>query len=111
LQKDRWHRAYLTRMLAESRTGSVKTALVRYAQSALDEYRKQGFHESLAVLEAHFAALDRRREVALAAAKRIDPAKDDDVEDLYLVVVGCSDSRMRTSLARNSNAWPSLEGL
>ena len=87
-QKDRWHRAYLTRMLAESRTGSVKQALVQYAQAALDEYRTRGFPDSVAVLDAYFAALDGKRDAALAAAKRVDPAKDDDVEDLYLVVVG-----------------------
>jgi hypothetical protein len=87
-QKDRWHRAYLTRMLAESRAGSAKQALVRYAQAALDEYGPRGFPDSVAVLESYFAALDGRRDIALAAAKRIDPTKDDDVEDLYLVVVG-----------------------
>jgi hypothetical protein len=87
-QKDRWHRAYLTRMLAESRTGSVKQALIQYAQAALDEYRLRGFPDSVAILEAYFAALDGKRDVALAAARRVDPAKDDDVEDLYLVVVG-----------------------
>ncbi len=88
-QKDRWHRAYLTRMLAESRAGSAKASLVQYARAALEEYRARGgFPDSVAVLEAYFAALDGKREEALAAAKRIDPAKDDDVEDLYLVVVG-----------------------
>jgi hypothetical protein len=88
-QKDRWHRAYLTRMLAESRAGSVKEGLVRYAQAALDEYRAHGgFPESVAVLDAYFAALDGKRAEALAAARRVDPAKDDDVEDLYLVAVG-----------------------
>jgi hypothetical protein len=87
-QKDRWHRAYLTRMLAESRTGSAKDALVNYAQAALDDYRTRGFGESVAVLEAYFAALDGKKDAALAAAKRVDPAKDDDIEDLYLVVVG-----------------------
>jgi hypothetical protein len=87
VQKDRWHRAYLTRMLAESRTGSVKQALVQYAQAALDDYRQQGFPESIAVLEAYFAALEGKRDAALAAARRVDPAKDDDIEDLYLVVV------------------------
>jgi hypothetical protein len=87
-QKDRWHRAYLTRMLAESRTGSAKDALVRYAQAALDDYRPKGFPDSIAVLEAYFAALDHNREAALAAAKRVDPEKNGDVEDLYLVVVG-----------------------
>jgi hypothetical protein len=88
LQKERWHRAYLTRMLAESRTGSIKQALVQYAEAALDDYRATGFPESIAILEAYFAALDGKRDVALAAAKRVDPAKDDDVEDLYLVVLG-----------------------
>jgi hypothetical protein len=88
VQKDRWHRAYLTRMLAASRTGSVKQSLVEYAQAALDEYRPRGFPDAVAVLEAYFAALDGKRDAALAAARRVDPAKDDDVEDLYLVVVG-----------------------
>ncbi len=87
-QKDRWHRAYLTRMLAESRTGSAKQALVQYAQAALDEYRPRGFPDSVAILDAYFAALDGKRDAALTAAKRVDPGKDDDVEDLYLVVVG-----------------------
>lgn len=89
LFKDRWHRAYLTRMLAESRTGSAKHALVAYADAALDDYRAaQGYPDSIAVLDAYFAALDGRRDAALDAASRVDPAKDDDVEDLYLVVVG-----------------------
>ena len=87
--KDRWHRAYLTRMLAESRAGSVKQGLVAYAQAALDDYRSHGGGaDAIAVLEAYFAALDGKREAALAAAKRVDPAKDDDLEDLYLVVIG-----------------------
>ena len=91
--KDRWHRAYLTRMLAESRKGSVKQGLVQYAEAALDDYKRRarelGSNEdSIAVLEAYFAALDGKREAARAAAARVDPAKDDDVEDLYLVVVG-----------------------
>jgi len=87
-QKDRWHRAYLTRMLAESRTGTAKQSLVDYARAALDDYRTKGFPDSIAILDAYFAALDGKKSEALAAAKRVDPAKDDDVEDLYLVVVG-----------------------
>ena len=42
LPEDRWHRAYLTRMLAESRAGSVKEALVQYARAALDDVRGRG---------------------------------------------------------------------
>lgn len=87
-EKDRWHRAYLTRMLAESRSGSVRQALVAYADAALADYRTSGYPEAIAVLEAYFAALDGNGEAAAVAAKKIDPTKDDDVEDLYLVVVG-----------------------
>jgi hypothetical protein len=87
-KKDRWHRAYLTRMLAESRSGTAKQSLVTYAEAALAEYRPRGYPDSIAVLEAYFAALDGKRDAALAAAKRVDVLKNDDVEDLYLVVVG-----------------------
>lgn len=91
--KDRWHRAYLTRMLAATRTGSARQALVRYAEAALDDYRDRAHKlgtndDSTAVLEAYFAALDGNRQAALQAARRVDPAKDDDIEDLDLVVIG-----------------------
>jgi hypothetical protein len=91
--KDRWHRAYLSRMLAETRTGSAKQGLVLYAEAALADYRERakqldGYDDSISVLEAYFAALDGKRDAARAAASRVDPAKDDDLEDLYLVVVG-----------------------
>ena len=86
-QKDRWHRAYLTRMLAESRTGTAKEALVQYANAALADYRTSGYPDSIAILDGYFAALDGRREGALTAARRIDVTKNDDIEDLYLVVV------------------------
>lgn len=87
-QKDRWHRAYLTRMLAESRSGSTKAALVQYAEASLAEYRTKGFPDSIAILDAYFAALDGKKDAALAAAKKVDVTKNDDIEDLYLVVVG-----------------------
>jgi hypothetical protein len=111
LQKDRWHRAYLTRMLAESRTGTAKQALVRYAEAALDDYRGSGFTDSIAVLEAYFAALDGKRDVAIAAAKRVDPAKDDDVEDLYLVVVGLEAGGAHAAAEAVRNKMRQSEGL
>ena len=83
---DAYGRAQLLRKTGKLR--ATKQALVAYAQSALDDYRTRGFGESVAVLEAYFAALDGKKDAALAAAKRVDPAKDDDIEDLYLVVVG-----------------------
>jgi hypothetical protein len=91
--KDRWHRAYLTRMLAEMRKGSERQALTGYAQAALEDYRTRahalgGYDDSIAILDAYFAALAGDGSGALRAAKLVDPAKDDDVEDLYLVVIG-----------------------
>jgi len=91
--KDRWHRAYLTRMLAEMRKGSERQALIGYAQAALEDYRTrahqlEGYGDSVAILDAYFAALAGDGPAALRAAKLVDPTKDDDVEDLYLVVIG-----------------------
>jgi len=91
--KDRWHRAYLTRMLAEMRKGSERQALLGYAQAALEDYRTRAhplgdYDDSIAILDAYFAALAGDGPAALRAAKLVDPAKDDDVEDLYLVVIG-----------------------
>jgi hypothetical protein len=91
--KDRWHRAYLTRMLAQTKTGAAREALVRSAEAALSDYRTRARQlrtneDSIAVLEAYFAALDGKRDAALRAARRVDPSKDGDLEDLYLVVVG-----------------------
>ena len=91
--KDRWHRAYLTRMLAQTRAGAERQALIRDAEAALGDYRTRArqLHtneDSIAVLEAYFAALDGKGDAALRAAKRVDPVEDGDLEDLYLVVVG-----------------------
>ena len=62
-------------MLAESRTGSVKQALVQYAQAALDEYRTRGFPDSVAVLEAYFAG-DPDRDDLVAMGRPRHPSPD-----------------------------------
>lgn len=90
--KDTWHRAYLHRMLAERLTGSRRQATLRYAEAARRAYTRlaarAGHHDdSVAVLDAYFAALDGDKARALAAARRVDVAGDDDLEDLYLVLI------------------------
>jgi hypothetical protein len=80
-------------MLAETRAGAERQSLITAADKALGEYRARAHQlgsndESIAVLEAYFAALDGNRDAALKAARKVDVAKDDDIEDLYLVVVG-----------------------
>jgi hypothetical protein len=91
--KDRWHRAYLSRMLAEMSAGAAKETLLKQAGAALEDYRKKAHElrtndDSVAVLEAYFAALDGKKEAARAAAKKVDLTGDTDLEDLYLVVIG-----------------------
>lgn len=93
LLKDRWHRAYLVRLLAEQETGSRRAAALGYAEKARREYaelaRPLADHaDSIAVLDALFAALDGDKARALEAARRVNVDQDDDVEDLYLVEIG-----------------------
>ena len=76
------------RMLAESRAGAVKQALVQYAQAALDEYRAQWVPRLGGRPRGVLRRARRRRDVALAPPTASIPRKDDDIEDLYLVVVG-----------------------
>jgi hypothetical protein len=112
--KDRWHRAYLTRMLAERRKGSARQALLGYAQAALEDYRARAhplgdYENSIAILDAYFAALAGDGAAALRAARRVDPAKDDDLEDLYLVVIGLDaggDHAGAQDVARRMRAAP-----
>ena len=66
-------------LLAEARTGSARQALVHHAEAALADYRERaskegGIDDSVAVLEAYFAALDGRHDAARAAAAHVDPA-------------------------------------
>lgn len=112
--KDRWHRAYLTRMLAETRKGTARQALLGYAQAALEDYRARAhqlgdYQDSVAILDAYFAALAGDGAAALRAAKQVDPAKDDDVEDLYLVFIGLDaggDRAGAQAVARRMRAAP-----
>lgn len=86
--KDSWHRAYYSRQLAERMTGSRREAMLMYAEEARKKYRelatpREGYHRSIAVLDALFATLDGDKTKALDAAKRVEVERNDDVEDLY----------------------------
>jgi hypothetical protein len=87
--KDSWHRAYVLRMLAEQLSGTRRQATLRYAEEARSEYATMAaplgtYGDSIAVLDAFFAMHDGDPSRARAAAKRVDVANNDDVEDLYL---------------------------
>jgi hypothetical protein len=84
--KDDWHRAYLFRMYAEQLTGSRREAALMAAEQARKDYvAAGGYADSIAVLDALFAMYDRRWDDVRAAVRRVDIAKDDDEEDLYLL--------------------------
>lgn len=88
--KESWHRAYLLRMIAQTRDGAERQALIGYAENARRDYaalaaRVGGLGDSIAVLDAYFAFCDGNQPAMREAARRVNVAEDDDVEDLYLV--------------------------
>jgi len=84
--KDDWHRAYLFRMYAEQLTGTQRDGALLAAEQARKDYvAAGGYPDSTAVLDALFAMYDRRWDDVRAAVRRVDVAKDDDEEDLYLL--------------------------
>ena len=84
--KDDWHRAYLFRMYAEQLSGTQREGALLAAENARKAYAAAGgYPDSMAVLDALFAMYDRRWDDVRAAVHRVDVAKDDDEEDLYLL--------------------------
>jgi hypothetical protein len=74
--KEHWHRAYLLRMIAQTRTGADRQAIMDYAEHARQDYvvlaTPLGLSDSIAVLDAYFAFCDgdrdRMREAAGSSA-------------------------------------------
>lgn len=88
--KEHWHRAYLLRMIAQTLTGDERQAFISYAEAARQDYVAlaaplRSLGDSIAVLNAYFAFCDGDRVRMREAARRVNVAADDDVEDLYLV--------------------------
>jgi hypothetical protein len=87
--KEHWHRAYLLRMIAQTLAGAEHQAFVEYAERARQDYvvlaAPLGLRDSIAVLDAYFAFCDENPARMREAARRVNIAEDDDVEDLYLV--------------------------
>jgi hypothetical protein len=90
LLKKYWHEAYLLRMVAVAidpwHRGPVRRA-AEYARAAYRALATSGGTnaDSIAVLDGFFAVHAGDAPAALAAARLVDVALDDDVEDLYLV--------------------------
>ena len=85
-----WDRSYLTLELSQAATLTGKM-LALSAAASRSEYdrlaRQAADRDGMAVLEAFFALGARDTRAAAAAAKRVDLAKDDDVQDLYVVAL------------------------
>jgi hypothetical protein len=84
-----WDRAYLLRELAAAQPASSRAPMLVYARAARAEYdaaaQAIGGEDGQAVLAAFFAASDGDGAAALQAARRVDAARDDDVQDLYIL--------------------------
>lgn len=88
--KEHWHRAYLLRMIAQTQIGAEREAFLSYAEAARHDYVAlaaplKTLADSIAVLNAYFAFCDGDRVKMREAARQVNVAEDDDVEDLYLV--------------------------
>ena len=87
--KEHWHRAYLLRIIAQTLADGERQAFIEYAERARQDYVRLatplGLRDSIAVLDAYFAFSDGDHARMREAARRVNIAEDDDVEDLYLV--------------------------
>ncbi len=112
LLKKHWHEAYLLRMVAAALGGGrAHDGALAGALAAREAYRtlatQVGHHaDSIAVLDGFFAVHDGRPYAALAAARLVDLASNDDVEDLYLTQMafdfggdGASAQKVRARMA------------
>lgn len=75
-----WDRAYL---LLDMKDPSADAARADYETLA----KPRDDHDGMAVLEAFFMAKQKKGAEALAAAKRVDVDKDDDLQDLYVLAL------------------------
>ena len=75
-----WDRAYLLLELGDARANQ---AFADYEALA----KTRGDHDGLAVLDAFFLARQKKGAQAMAAAKRVDVAKDSDLQDLYVIAL------------------------
>ncbi|MDB4968064.1 MAG: hypothetical protein JWN44_3753 [Myxococcales bacterium] len=84
-----WDRAYLYLDDAERKSGDARAASARAADEARSTYEKMARmpdeHDGVAVLAAFFGVRRHDAAAALAAAKQVDPDKDSDLQDLYVL--------------------------
>jgi hypothetical protein len=81
-----WDRAYLLLDLSlKDASAAARADQARRSYELLA--RQPDEHDGLAVLAAYFAWRRHDGAAALAAARQVDPAKDDDVQDLYILAL------------------------
>jgi hypothetical protein len=83
-----WDRSYLALELSQANAATRKTVALgpKANRAEYDALAKQADdRDGMAVLEAFFALGAGDGKAAAAAAKRVDVAKDEDVQDLYVI--------------------------
>jgi hypothetical protein len=88
---ERWDRAYLALDRARREKGAERAKALADADRARADYealaRPADDRDGMAVLAAYFAWAHGDARAAAAAAKKVDVAHDDDLQDLYVVAL------------------------
>jgi hypothetical protein len=88
---ERWDRAYLLVERARGMRGAARAAAMADADRARTAYEEiakpAADHDGMAVLAAFFAWARGDARVAGAEAKKVDLAKDDDLQDVYVLAL------------------------
>ena len=86
-----WDRAYLALEVALAAPPAARAARMAAADAARAAYdalaKPANDHDGMAVLAAFFAAGKRDARRAAAEAKKVDPEKDTDLQDLYVIAL------------------------
>jgi hypothetical protein len=85
-----WDRAYLLADMNDPRADAARTDYEALAKPRND-------HDGMAVLEAFFLAKRKKGPEAIAAAKKVDVEKDEDLQDLYVIALAFDAGGDKTS--------------
>jgi hypothetical protein len=110
-----WDRAYLALEDAVAAPGPARAGRIAAADAARAAYealaKPAGDHDGMAVLAAFFAVRKHDGRAAAAEARKIDPEKDDDMQDLYVIALALEaagdhegGSRVRARICRRAGA-------
>jgi len=101
---ERWDRAYLAIEDALAAPPARRARAMAEADAARADYeaiaRPADDHDGMAVLAAFFATRRHQGKAAAAEARKVDVAKDDDLQDLYVIALALDEGGDRDAAQR-----------